>query len=458
MSDHPFAPPETSEPPGPRSRTLVIGSVGVALTLTAFVFGVATGAPSRNFDVHWADGPRVIISVLGVLLAGCAVSMRPKDWLSWMPLAAAGLLCYGVGTQPPDEIKWMVLKEIRSWYGAVPNSWDSIQFLGGVIGVISLIAAVFTVLPAKWMLIAIFGLLAFFTSGIIASVLSPPATPFLVEEYWRRYSRYHSQFLYINNAYHFYSPEPGPPSELWICLKYAPKDGQKEEVDEGPDTDWVRLPDRMRDTMDPLRLSYFRRIALVDQVAQIQVGYNPIFTEEVQKANERRMRDLARIPKGPNMADNAQYLPPQDPVIRQTLPSFTNHFAKRFGKPGRTVASVRVYRVLHEVLSIERSRSMPQTDVDTNNPGAFSWKDDKKQPKLLRMNPYSPMLYNPYYQGEYDLQGHLLDPTDPELYWLVPIIDRKIKLENDKPIPPKEFDRYFIDYVSIHAGSKRPKE
>ena len=461
MSEHPFAPPETLEPPASLNRVLATGGVGVTLTVVAFVVGLVAGAPSRTFDPHWADGPRVILAALGMILAGSAASLRPRDWLSWLPLGAAGLLCYGIGTQPPEDIRWMVLKPIRSWHAAVPNSWDSVQMLGGVTGVIAFVAAGFTRLPIRAVLGLMCALLAFYASGIVASVLSPPSTPFLVEEYWRRFSRYHCQFLYINNAYHFYSPEPGPPSELWICLKYAPEEGNDAEtkvVGYEPDTDWVSFPRRNRDAMDPLRLSYYRRIALSDQSAQVQVGYVPAFPEEQQKANVRRITDLGRIPKSSSVPDNVQYVPPQDQVIRQTLPSFANHFAKRFGKPGRVVSSVRIYRVLHDVLTVERFRTMDAPAVDPVNPGPLKWREEKAVGKPFQLSPYYPALYSPYYMGEYDVKGRLLDPTDPELYWLVPVMDLKTLEPGDKPVTAKDFDRYFLDYVSIHAGSKRPKE
>ncbi|WP_020468850.1 magnesium transporter [Zavarzinella formosa] len=461
MSDHPFAPPETQEPPCSLQRVLVTGGIGVVFTITAFVLGIASGAPSRTFDPHWMDGPRVILAAIGVVLAGSAVSMRPRDWLSWLPLGVAGLLCYGVGTQPPEEIKWMVLKPIRTWYGAVPNSWDSVQLLGGVIGVVAFIAAGFTKLPIRAVLVLTFALMAFYVSGVITSILSPPATPVLVEEYWRQFSRYHSQFLYINNAYHFYSPEPGPPSELWICLKYEPLEGEPskpDEIENDPDTEWVSLPRRNRDSMDPLRLSFYRRIALIDVVAQIQLNYTPLFPEELQKTNTRRLADLGRIPKG-SIPDNAQFLPPQDFVIRNTLPSYAMHFAKRYGRPGRKVASVKIYRALHEVLTMERFRTMNMPTMNLTNPGAFKWHEDHPVVgKPYRLSPYYPTLYNPYFQGEFDTNGKLMNPTDPELYWMIPILDLKTYEPNDKPVMKSEYDRYFTDYVSVHAGSKRPKE
>ena len=40
-------------------------------------------------------------------------------------------------------------------------------------------------------------------------------------------------------------------------------------------------------------------------------------------------------------------------------------------------------------------------------------------------DPYNASLYMPYYQGAFDKDGKLIDPTDPMLYWLVPINQRR---------------------------------
>ncbi len=462
MTSDLIVPPEVNEPPSPRPRVLTVGLVGVGFTLLGLMMGLALGAPAKGFDPHWSDGPRLLVAGLGMILAGSAASMRPRDWLSWLPLGVCGVLCYGAGTHPPEHMSWMILKPIRSWYAAVPNSWDSFQLLGGVIGAVAFAAAGFTRMPMRILLPAIFALMTFYFSGILASILSPPPTPFLVDEYWRRVTRFHSQFLYINNAYHFYSPEPGPPSELWVCLKYAPDPAAAEDGATGvapKDTDWVVIPRRNRDTMDPMRLSFYRRIALAEQVAQMQQGYNTTFPEELQKANVRRLSDLRRIPKG-NVPDAQQYIQPTDAVIRQTLPSFANHFAKRYGRPGREVASVKIYRVMHEVLSVERFRTMPLPPAAPPRPSPLAWGAEApaKPPGTYQPSPYHPTLYFAYYQGEYDLHGNLLDATDPELYWLVPVELRANSEGGHRLITAAEFDRYFIDYVSIHAGSTRPKE
>lgn len=450
------------EPPASRRYAVTVGLIGLAITFVAFIWVFISGGSTHGFDANRSDGFRMVLVFVGMITAGSAIVLRPHDGVSWLPFAAAGLICYGVGTSPPEETSWITWKPDRHWYAAIPNSWDSYHILGGVLGLIGLAGALFNNLSRRVKCSCIFAVLAFYFSGILASVLSPPATPYLVDQYWRRISRYHSQFLYINNAYHFYSPEPGPPSELWVCIKYKPQ-GIDLPLSEGAvvtdDVDWVKIPTRLRDTLDPLRLSYLRRLALCEQTAQVMTSPNTIFPEELQQLNARRLSEMGRIPKSPTMPDSHQFVPPNDMVVRQVLPSFAKHFAIRYGKPGKEVASVRIYRALHEVLPVEKFRTMPFTPQA--GPEKFvwdPWNEKKDRVSTYRLPAFYPTTYHPYYQGEYDLKGNLLDSTDPLLYWLVPIIDRPNNGRSEEAITNKNFDKFLIDYVSIHAGSNRPKE
>ena len=51
-------------------------------------------------------------------------------------------------------------------------------------------------------------------------------------------------------------------------------------------------------------------------------------------------------------------------------------------------------------------------------------------------------LYLPYYMGRYNQDGQLLDPNDPFMYWLLPILR-----EN-----PQDPQSRLIFYVYKHAG------
>ena len=55
-------------------------------------------------------------------------------------------------------------------------------------------------------------------AGIFSAITSPPPTPWLTGQFWARVFRPHLEFSYVNNAYQFYSPQPGPAQVLWFCI------------------------------------------------------------------------------------------------------------------------------------------------------------------------------------------------------------------------------------------------
>src|SRR5262249_5143341 len=71
--------------------------------------------------------------------------------------------------------------------------------------------------------------------------------------------------------------------------------------------------------------------------------------------------------------------------------------------PNIPVVSVKIYRVVHNLLT-------PKMVVEQIPPDA-EW------------------LYLPFYQGEFDMNGKLLDPDDPFLYWMIPIVRLKISAD-----------------------------
>src|SRR5262249_39244000 len=56
--------------------------------------------------------------------------------------------------------------------------------------------------------------------GILIAVMSPPPPSWLSLGVWTRLFRPYLQFMYLNNAYHFYAPDPGPAYLIWFRLEY----------------------------------------------------------------------------------------------------------------------------------------------------------------------------------------------------------------------------------------------
>ena len=59
-------------------------------------------------------------------------------------------------------------------------------------------------------LLGTYSFLPWLRQGLANAITSPPATPWLTTQTWVRLFRPHLEFCYVNNAYQFYSPQPGP--------------------------------------------------------------------------------------------------------------------------------------------------------------------------------------------------------------------------------------------------------
>jgi hypothetical protein len=439
MTVHTQPPADLHEPPPPTRRVLTVGLIGVALAAVAFVFGLVSGGPVRGFDAHWADGPRALIASLGLLLAGCAVSMRPGWFGGWLCGAAAGLIGYGVGLSAPTGTEWYLVPP-RDWLAGVPNSWDSIQLFFGVAGAIGLIGAAWTWLPRRLVLSLILAGVAFHFAGILSAITTPYPTPFLADQYWRRVARDYLIFAYMNNAYQFYSPDPGAASEIWACIEYRRPGAADNDPDAEKECAWVFVPRRSRDYKDPLGVSYYRRLSLTENASQnYRGGYFPPAAEA--DLIERRRQSVTRIPRFGR--PEIQRLVSTDLISRHVMPSYVRHLAKEYARDGWEVRGVKVYRTEHTIVTPEQ----------------FVGFDSMSNSRVPAWRPYNAALYMPYYQGDFDAAGNLKNSQDPMLYWLVPIVPlRTPPLSADDYQKSGGFNSYFSDYVSAHAGCPRPVE
>src|SRR5262249_17973947 len=74
------------------------------------------------------------------------------------------------------------------------------------------------------------------------------------------------EFMYLNNAYHFYAPEPGPSRFLWFRVIYHDRDDPDKESLQGA---WLKVPN-MDETNQPLHsaaLEYQRYLAMTEGIA-----------------------------------------------------------------------------------------------------------------------------------------------------------------------------------------------
>jgi hypothetical protein len=371
----------------------------------------------------WAAA-RLIFTVGGMIAVGFAVSLRPKALM----LALA------------------TLTGIVARYGdAFHADWDSARMLAGfgmvvagagaiILGGPELIASLFSkpgwIRPLRRF--AVSALLFFQFGSLCVAVTAPGAQPWIGAELAERVYRPYQQCVYLTNAYHFYSPEPGPAYMLWFCIYYDNDEQGKAETAEAR---WVTLPNRPGDMKDPLSITYYRRLSVTATAfSPSQVQSIP---DDVTRARILRTQGKSGIPLHPQfMPLQNQYLLPQDQVRYHMLPAFVQHLAKsqeaQHGDPNVKIKWIKVYMVEHRIL----------TPADLE----------------IGMDFYDAPTYKPFFMGEFDVNGKLRDPNDAMLYWMVPILF----VPKHPPVPdyytPKNHPEEFklFDGVETHSGFKAP--
>lgn len=308
------------------------------------------------------------------------------------------------------------------------QNWFTIQRFLLVLALAALAAAPLTVVDGVTRRFVVSGLVTFHLLGIVTAALSHPPTPWIMSQIRTRIYQPYLEFLYLSNAYHFYSPEPGPASYVWFRLYYTDEHGQKLGH-------WYKIP-RLSDSGHhghTTSLEYQRHLS----IAEYTIQGEPVRPESVlfEKLIARR---LAMTPEGakqePIVGVNPiklEVLVPLNPMVpksqqhrmprrdvKQRMETYARHVLHKFQKeyPERDYQSVRIYRVVHDILSIQSyNAGLPPTD---------------------------PVLYTPIYMGEFDADGKLLDPDDGLLYWQLPILRDRPGLGHSE----------IKDWARRHAG------
>ena len=390
----PLSPADALPPYAPSSvrfwGQVGIGFVAAAAGLGLIAYALGDSAPSE------LNYPRLLLVFAGVVTTGSAISMRPDLWWSWGMGAIASVLAVG----------------------GLPGEWDSFRLFFTVTTGVAATGAVFCVLPSQWRYGVASALLLFHFSGIFFATTAPPVTPWLTDQLFSRIYNPYLQFVYLRNAYHFYSPEPGPASVMAYLLKTEtgtdPVTGKKEYK-----TQWFVLPKRPDNIRDPLGLGYYRLISLSEHTSRGSPGL-VIPTESFEKTEmSRRRHDVQNIiPYHRDDLRLAQYKLPNPEVARYILPSYASHvilFNKDKDEAAKT--TVKVYRLEHRDLT----------------PAQLA----------AGISPYHPTTYRPYFLGEFDAFGNLTNPQEELLYWMIPV-EQRTRGPNDK-------QKDYYDFMSVHA-------
>ena len=358
------------------------------------------------------SGPLAVVIALGCVAAGAAAAIAPR---SPKVLGLAGLAMLGMS------------------FGLAGIAWDSAALLLGILAVLGVGAAGVLCLPQAAQRAVVSLLIILHFGGILTAVTSTPPAPWLASQLWVYFYRPYLDFMYLDNSYHFYSPEPGPTTLLWFCIEYEPDaDGQNWR--------WVKVPNfdkqgrPIRPDGSPLwpNIEYIRHLSLAECA-----GLSSEASTVDQAREDRRLRAVAtnHIPLHPDLDIETQFQPP-DASVKMWLSSCARHVAHTYHhptKPGLRVTGIKIYRVIHGTME-------PQDVVRGRSP------DD-------------PTLYTPYYLGDYDKNGNLKPyagvghskrQPDPLRYWLIPIIREPAQAagEDDQAAETQAIK----NYVYVHAG------
>jgi hypothetical protein len=292
--------------------------------------------------------------------------------------------------------------------------WDSAALLFRVGTILAGVGAIVVLLSSVGRRIVISLVILFHFGGILTAVTAVDPAPWVVMQIWTTVYRPYLYFMWLNNAYHFYSPEPGPANLMWFCIEYEPdEDGTKYFR-------WVLVPDldEQGQPVDPdgsrvrFGTEYTRRLSLAEYSGTGTTPRLDIY-ELFQKRLIAGQSEGIYPPSPSEVPFEKQYREPSA-VAKNWIQSYVRHVAHSYHhqrKPEKPVIGVKFYRVIHQILV----------------PGQLQEGRD----------PNHPSTYSPFYYGEFDKDGNMkkdceesyVDPNtslyrserrDPFLYWLIP--------------------------------------
>lgn len=389
---------------------------------------------------------RLALPGLTLLGSGLLLTGRSPSWvLVRLGLIAAGMLLIGVAIrlhgrrmnwdQFEDRLESSILLGIAS-LGAIlallsmDAKWTSGKFFFSALTAVGLGASLLVLMPRTPRRVILVLLALFHLGGIVTAVatLPPPngPAPWLVMQMWGRVYRPYLQFMHLNNAYHFYSPEPGPPCLLWFRIEYSfPSDYPPEKKK----ARWVKVGDR---SASPTPIHHQRILALTESTNQLLPPSNDprlFYLYELRT----RQGQLSSIPLHPEVPASIQYREPQL-LSKVMVSAYARYVAKQYPyleDPKIKVKTIKVYRVVHGII----------------NPHNLERGQD----------PMGKVTYFPYYQGEFTPDGEMItvapvfnergkltnsNQADGFLYWLIPIL-----------ADAKDPDAVH-DYLARHAGDE----
>ena len=370
---------------------------------------------------------RFVALLVGLITTGAAVSLRLRTAGQQFDerMESAGVLAVAA------------FAALLAFFATDP-AWDSMAMVLVALIAVALFGVVLVLLPTPARMIVVGVLVLVHFGGIItaATTIDPPgaSAPWVSQKAWLLYRPY-LQFMYLNNAYHFYSPEPGPPALMWFHIKH--KDGQVK---------WVKIPHR---DDDPVPIHHTRLLSITESAAAttMQQPAEPLWDD--LKFDRQRNGDAYDIPLAPeNIMPFAMQHQETQAYSQRMQESYVRHIARLYpGADDNPITGIKVYRLRHTIMNPE-PMAEGRNLLDHTLFVAFYQGEFNKDGKLL-------------YPDAYDKMGNLIGRKDPFRFWYMPIYyqpkDHTLPYRPD--MKPDELE--LVDCLSRHARldiTKKPTE
>ncbi len=410
---------------------LFVGVVFVVLLVGfGLLFGITLTAENAT---GWRPGATFLAGLTAMPLAFFAAvrcfrdvgdADRSRDVETSAAFLAGSAVCVtGIGTLSLD---------------ADPHAWDTIRLVLRVLAIACAYGGGLVLVSTRVCRSVLSTLFALHFAAILSACFGSAPSPWLIQQAWTRLFRPYLDFVYLNNAYHFFAPDPSTSSYVWFRVIFDTPDGKQFGL-------WHKLPeiDERGRSLHTMSLEYQRFLSLTEATSypdpppplvvmsdKNEPQTNPYYYRRLMLrpgapgADERIVgkqptNDL-RIPTHPDIPQEVLQVKAPIDTAHRLLKSFARSIARRYAEHPENSAwkfkSVKIYRVTHLIAQL-------------------NWLQ-------MHIPPNDPCTYHPFYMGTFGQDGERVIEQDPYLYWLIPIL----RVNRD------QLDAPIADFCRLHAG------